>query len=144
MFVFETGQLTNPRYIFNFPTKRHWRSKSRMEDIEAGLEALVVEVRRRGIHSIAIPPLGAGLGGLDWAAVRPRIERAMLDLPEVKVVVYEPHVAPAVSSRAPSGQIPIAPGRAALIGLMERYLAGLLDPFVSLLEEAHVPHARGR
>ena len=63
MFVFETGQLTNPRYIINFPTKRHWRGKSRMEDIDAGLEALVKEVRDRGIRSIAIPPLGSGLGG---------------------------------------------------------------------------------
>jgi O-acetyl-ADP-ribose deacetylase (regulator of RNase III) len=68
MFVFETGALTPPRYIINFPTKRHWRGKSRMEDIESGLEALVEEIRHRGIRSIAIPPLGAGLGGLDWDA----------------------------------------------------------------------------
>src|SRR5258708_11419248 len=46
MFVFETQRLTNPRYIINFPTKRHWRGKARLEDIEAGLEALVVEVRK--------------------------------------------------------------------------------------------------
>ena len=58
MFVFETGQLTNPRYIINFPTKRHWRGKSRMEDIEAGLEALVQEIKKLSIHSIAIPPFG--------------------------------------------------------------------------------------
>jgi hypothetical protein len=64
---------------------RHWRD---------GLSALVVEVRRRGIRSIAIPALGAGLGGLDWADVRPRIERAMRELPEVSVVVFEPHEAP--------------------------------------------------
>src|SRR5436309_6459563 len=43
MFVFETGYLTNPRYIVNFPTKRHWRGNSRIEDIEAGLKALVQE-----------------------------------------------------------------------------------------------------
>ena len=41
MFVFQTGQFTNPKYIINFPTKRHWRGKSRIEDIEAGLKALV-------------------------------------------------------------------------------------------------------
>src|SRR5437867_2430521 len=71
MFVFETKQLTRPRYIINFPTKRHWRGKSRLSDIEAGLEALVAETRSRGIRSVAIPPLGSGLGGLDWKEVRP-------------------------------------------------------------------------
>jgi O-acetyl-ADP-ribose deacetylase (regulator of RNase III) len=90
MFVFETERLTPPRYIINFPTKRHWRAKSRIEDIEAGLEALAAEIRERGIRSIAVPPLGAGLGGLDWAEVRGRIARAMHDLPDVKVVVFEP------------------------------------------------------
>ena len=94
MFVFENVGKAGPRYIVNFPTKRHWRDKSIIEDIDAGLSALVVEVRRRGIRSIAIPALGAGLGGLDWADVRPRIERAMRELPEVSVVVFEPHEAP--------------------------------------------------
>ena len=54
MFVFVTGGLTNPRYIINFPTKRHWRGKSRMEDIESGLVALAEEIRSRKIRSIAI------------------------------------------------------------------------------------------
>ncbi|MBI4880534.1 MAG: macro domain-containing protein [Planctomycetes bacterium] len=95
MFVFGTGLLANPRYIINFPTKRHWRGKSRMEDIEAGLRALVEEIRKRGIRSIAIPALGAGLGGLDWAEVRARIESAMRGLPDVKVIVFEPCQTPA-------------------------------------------------
>ncbi len=135
MFVYETGQITNPRYIINFPTKRHWRGKSRIEDIEVGLQALVEEIRSRGIRSIAIPPLGAGLGGLDWAEVRPRIERAMAPLTDVDIVVFEP------ADRAGPGVVPqeasaprMTPGRAALIGLMDRYLAGLMDPFISLLE----------
>jgi len=135
MFVFETGRLTNPRYIINFPTKRHWHGKSRIEDIEAGLAALVAEVRRRGIRSIAVPPLGAGLGGLVWAEVRPRIERAMRALPEVRAVVFEPHEAPAPGRSRRGRKVPaMTPGRAALVGLMDRYLAGLFDPFVSLLE----------
>src|SRR5277367_4019339 len=73
MFVFETGTFTNSKYI-NFPTKRHWRGKSRIEDIEAGLNDLAGEIRVREIRSIAIPPLGSGLGGLNWAEVRARIE----------------------------------------------------------------------
>lgn len=89
MFVFETGQLTNPCYIINFPTKRHWRGKSRMEDIDAGLVALAEEIRSRNIRSIAIPPLGSGLGGLNWSEVRPRIEAALQELSDLKVVIFE-------------------------------------------------------
>lgn len=135
MFVFETGQLADPRYIVNFPTKRHWSGKSRIEDIEAGLKALVTEIRQRGIRSIALPPLGAGLGGLDWAEVRARIERAMSQLSDVEIRVFEPAGPPALPRSIKRGRIPkMTPARAALVGLMERYLAGLLDPFVSLLE----------
>lgn len=135
MFVFDTGQLTPPRYIINFPTKRHWRGKSRMEDIEAGLKALVTTIRERGIRSIAIPPLGSGLGGLDWAQVRPRIEAALRALEDVRVMVFEPGGAPAADSVRHQREVPkMTPGRAALVELLERYLRGLLDPFVTLLE----------
>jgi O-acetyl-ADP-ribose deacetylase (regulator of RNase III) len=90
MFVFETGRLANPRFIINFPTKRHWRGNSRIEDIDAGLAALVEEIRSRNIRSIAIPPLGSGLGGLNWSEVRPRIEATLRELDELKVVIFEP------------------------------------------------------
>ena len=88
MFIVPTGQLTNPRYIVNFPTKRHWRGKSRQEDIEAGLAALVPEVRARGIRSIAIPPLGCNLGGLAWPVVRARMQAALEPLDDVAVVIF--------------------------------------------------------
>jgi O-acetyl-ADP-ribose deacetylase (regulator of RNase III) len=136
MFVFETGQLTPPRYIINFPTKRHWRGKSRIEDIDAGLAALVAEIRARRIGSIALPPLGSGLGGLDWLAeVRPRIEAALRALDDVQVIVYEPSGAPASDTMHHRREVPkMTAGRAALVELMHRYLGGLLDPFVTLLE----------
>ncbi len=133
MFVFETGRLTHPRFIINFPTKRHWRGRSKIEDIEAGLTALAGEIRSRGIRSIAVPPLGAGLGGLDWVQVRERIERALGRLEGVRVVVFEPTMAPARDQRARKAPAMTA-GRAALVGLMDRYLRGLLDPSISLLE----------
>jgi O-acetyl-ADP-ribose deacetylase (regulator of RNase III) len=134
MLVFNTGGLTNPKYIINFPTKRHWRGKSRSEDIDAGLVALVNEIRSRDIQSIAIPPLGSGLGGLDWANVRPRIERTLRELPNVRVVVFEPNDN-SDQRRNYSSDVPkMTAGRAALVGLMNRYLAGLLDPFITLLE----------
>lgn len=135
MFVFDTGRLTHPRYIINFPTKRHWRGRSRIEDIQTGLESLVEEIRRRGIRSIAVPPLGAGMGGLDWNEVRKRIDNSLRELPDVRVVVFEPQGAPVHSKSVRSRKVPaMTPGRAALVVLMNRYLAGLLDPFVSLLE----------
>lgn len=94
MLVFETGLLTGPRYIINFPTKRHWKGKSRMEDIETGLPALLDEIKKRGIRSVAVPPLGCGLGGLDWNKVRPKIVHAFESLPEVRVLLFEPSGAP--------------------------------------------------
>jgi O-acetyl-ADP-ribose deacetylase (regulator of RNase III) len=135
MLVHELGPLAHPRYIVNFPTKRHWKGKSRMEDIDSGLKALVEEVRQRGIRSIAVPPLGCGLGGLDWRAVRPRIEAAFREMPEVRVLMYEPAGAPPAETMAKPARSPkMSPGRAALLGLMNRYLAAVMDPFVSLLE----------
>ena len=135
MFVFETGQLTNPRYIINFPTKRHWRGKSRMEDIETGLDALVQEIKERNIRSIALPPLGSGLGGLEWSEVRSRIAAVLQDLDDLRVVMFEPGGASADGRANRSSDVPkMTAGRAALVGLMRCYLGGFLDPFVTLLE----------
>ena len=132
MFVFETHELGGPRFIINFPTKRHWRGKSRLEDIESGLVALAAEICNRGIRSVAIPPLGSGLGGLNWADVRPRIDAALRGLNGLRVIVFEPNAAP-VPTR--SRDVPaMTAGRAALVVLMNRYLGGLMDPFVTLIE----------
>lgn len=135
MLVHQTGTLTGPHYIINFPTKRHWRGKSRIQDIESGLKDLIAVLREKQIHSVAIPPLGSGLGGLDWADVRPRIETAMRELPDVRVTVYEPKGAPTTETMSHSRNVPkMTAGRAALVELINRYLGGLLDPQVSLLE----------
>lgn len=135
MFVFETGRLTSPRYIINFPTKRHWRGRSRMADIESGLVALVGEIRGRRIRSIAVPPLGIGMGGLDWADVERRIEDALRPLDGVDVMLFEPASAPQTAHKTRTSKVPeMTNGRAVLLELMARYLGGLLDPFISLLE----------
>lgn len=135
MFVYDLCRLVNPRYIVNFPTKRHWKGKSRLEDIESGLKALVQEVHRLGIHSIAVPPLGCGLGGLEWNEVRLRIEQAFEDVPDVDVLLFEPKGAPSAEEMIKQKGIPrMTVGRASLLGLMQRYLAGVMDPFISLLE----------
>jgi O-acetyl-ADP-ribose deacetylase (regulator of RNase III) len=122
MFVFETGQIFNPRYVINFPTKRHWRGRSRYEDIVAGTKALVEELRNRNINSIAIPPLGCGLGGLNWERVRAIIEEAFSTLPDVRVMLYEPKGAPAAKDMpVGSGKPRMTIARALFVKLMQQY-----------------------
>jgi O-acetyl-ADP-ribose deacetylase (regulator of RNase III) len=122
MHIFELRSMLNPKFVINFPTKRDWRANSRYEDIEAGLEALVADVRRLGITSIAVPPLGCGLGGLDWNRVRPMIEAAFAPLPSVRVLLYEPAGAPEARQmpvRTTRSHLTIA--RALFIRLMDLY-----------------------
>jgi O-acetyl-ADP-ribose deacetylase (regulator of RNase III) len=90
MLIVETGRATNPRWVINFPTKRHFRDRSLLEDIDTGLAALLADLRRLAITSIAVPPLGCGLGGLSWSDVRPRIVNAFAQLPDVRVLLFEP------------------------------------------------------
>jgi len=135
MLVFETGEIVNPRLIINFPTKRHWRGASRLEDIKSGLAALKEEIVRNNIRSIALPPLGCGLGGLDWNIVKKEIEISLQELSDVKIMVFEPGNTPKAAEMTRNRAIPkMTPGRAALIELIKQYLCGLLDPYVTLLE----------
>ena len=92
-------------------------------------------IRERDIRSIAVPPLGSGLGGLEWSDVRPRIEKALHGFNDLDVVVFEPRGAPDAERMVRGREVPrMSPERAVLVGLMNRYLNGLLDPFVTLLE----------
>ena len=133
MFVFPTGLLQNPKYIINFPSKRHWKGNAKIEDIKAGLTALTREVRQLGIRSVAVPPLGCGLGGLDWNEVRPMIEAAFADLPDVHVLLFTPAGAPDAKTmpiRTAKPRMTI--GRAMVIKLMAQY--GELAYRLTLLE----------
>jgi len=124
MFIFDNSRLINPRYVINFPTKRHWRGKSRIADVRSGLEALVEDVRRLALQSIAVPPLGCGLGGLHWGEVRPMIEKALGELPDVRVLLFEPVETPnakAMPVRTPRPHM--TPARALFIKLMDAYAA---------------------
>ena len=134
MFTVEVSQLTKPKYVINFPTKRHWKGKSKIEDIELGLLDLSREIDRLHLKSIAIPPLGCGLGGLQWSQVRPLICKMTDKHPDVQFVVFEPnaesHKVPAAKAATPN----MTPGRASLIRLMDQYLKSLLDFSITLLE----------
>lgn len=89
LFITERADMLAPRWIINFATKQHWRQPSRLEWIQSGLDALRYEIVERGIRSIAIPPLGAGNGGLDWNDVLPLITRTLASL-DCDVLVYGP------------------------------------------------------
>lgn len=131
MFVTERQALRGPRWIINFPTKEHWRGKSKMMWIETGLEDLKRVIVERNIRSIAIPPLGSGNGKLKWQDVRPRIEAALRVLNDVSVTVYEPtDQYRNVSKR--TGVEELTPARALVAELLRRYW--ILGIECSLLE----------
>ena len=122
MFVFESKTMLGPKYIINFPTKRHWKGNSRIEDIDAGLDSLVKDVSRLGIKSIAVPPLGCGLGGLRWSEVRPRIEQAFSSLPDVRILLFAPAGAPeAKKMPVRTKKANMTHARALFIKLMQQY-----------------------
>jgi len=141
MFVWDSGQLGPRRVIVNFPTKNHWRSRSRIEDIRSGLRDLVRVIRELEIESVAIPALGCGNGGLNWADVRPLIEESLAPL-NVRAIVFPPTGAPP-AAEMPVGTVRpvITLGRAALVALVADYARSamrerfdLTRPGASLLE----------
>lgn len=133
MFVFDSGGLVKPNYIINFPTKDHWRGKSRIEFIRDGLQDLVATVSRLGVRSIAIPPLGCGNGGLGWNEVQPLIEQAFAALPEVEVRLFAPGLLPEPRAMDVRTERPrMTAGRAAILKVLETYRA--LEYGLSLIE----------
>ena len=90
MLITDTGLVENPRYIINFPSKNHWKEKSRIEYIQEGLIDLVSIVDEKNIQSVAIPALGCGLGGLNWQDVHPLISKAFEPFKNIHVMIFEP------------------------------------------------------
>lgn len=130
MFITQLAELDGPRWIVNFPTKQHWRAPSRMEWVIEGLQDLRRFLIEQNIKSIAIPALGAGNGGLEWADVREQIELALGDL-SINILVFEPtkqyqNVAKHV------GVETLTPARALIAELVRRYW--VLGMECSLLE----------
>ncbi|MCK9223520.1 MAG: macro domain-containing protein [Candidatus Muirbacterium halophilum] len=135
MFVYETRNVFNPKFIINFPTKKHWKELSKLEYIENGLNDLVRIIKKFNITSIAIPPLGCGLGGLKWELVKKIIEEKLEKLVDVNIFVFEPIGSPEAKDMVKEKKIPnMTPGRAVLIVLINSYLAAFMDPFITLLE----------
>jgi len=131
IFATQRASFIGPKWIVNFPTKAHWRYPSRMEWIEQGLEDLSAFIIKNKVRSIALPPLGAGNGGLDWPAVRAVMVKKLECLTDVEVVIYEPtRKYQNVAKR--SGVEKLTPPRAALADLVRRY--SILGIECSILE----------
>lgn len=120
MFVTERRELLGPKWIVNFPTKKHWRNPSKIEWIEEGLEDLKRVIIDNRIRSIAIPPLGSGNGGLNWGVVKPIIEKALAPLQNVQVIVFEP-TAKYQNVAKRRGVEKLTPARALVAELVRRY-----------------------
>lgn len=127
-------RLAAPRFIINFPTKKHWRAPSRLEYIRDGLDDLVTQIEQLGIASIAIPPLGCGNGGLNWSQVKPLIE-ATFASSSVRVLLFEPADAPPPDQMIDrTTKPPMTAARAAVLALMGRYTSTGYDYRLSLVE----------
>ncbi len=126
MLVTRNPALMGPRWIINFPTKKHWRNPSQMDWIREGLQDLVRVVQELGITSIAAPPLGCGQGGLIWDHVRREIESAAAQLSDVEFIVYEPSPDYQAGQKA-KGLIELTPARALVAELVRRYCSLGMD-----------------
>ena len=120
MFVTSNETLTHPKWIINFPTKKHWRHPTKIEWVHEGLRDLRRVIADKGIRSVAVPPLGCGNGGLDWERVRPIIESMLSGLAGVEVVVYEPTTAYQNQAKR-VGSEGLTPARAMVAELVRRY-----------------------
>lgn len=120
MFTTENAALQGPRWLINFPTKKHWRQPSKLDWIVEGLNDLRGVIEEKKIQSIAMPPLGCGNGGLDWNDVRPEIERALGSIPSVEIVVFEP-TAKYQNVAKTTGVTKLTPARALVAEMVRRY-----------------------
>jgi len=130
MHVTATNELDGPRWIVNFPTKRHWRSPSQMAWITEGLHDLRRFLLENDVKSVAVPPLGAGNGGLKWPEVREQIVEVLGDL-DVDVLVFEPS-SQYLNVAKRDGVEQLTPARALIAELVRRYW--VLGMECSLLE----------
>lgn len=127
------------RWILNFPTKRHWREPSRLEDVNAGLIDLARLLTELKIDSVAIPPLGCGNGGLDWTVVKPLIVEHLAGL-DVEVRLYGLGTPAADDMPTRSARPELTLARARLLAALGRYIraaweSGITDkPRASLIE----------
>jgi len=137
MYTVELHAMTGPRYVINFPTKDHWKARSKIKDIDAGLDDLVRVIRELGIKSIAVPPLGAGNGGLPWGEVEPLIYQKLGALSDVDVILFTPSNA---ARHLVPDPVKMTWGRALLLELIRSYAKARLsvEPWEDVSGASHL------
>lgn len=111
----EESLLGGKKTIINFPTKTDWRKPSEYSYIETGLKELVKIIQERNIKSIAIPPLGAGNGGLDWNKVKLLIENHLSEI-DSDIYIYQP--TSEIQEVLKKERVKLTPARAMLLSVL--------------------------
>ncbi|GAB4331110.1 MAG: macro domain-containing protein [Flammeovirgaceae bacterium] len=111
----ENSLLTGNKIIINFPTKTHWRLPSEYQYIEAGLTELVNIIKEKNIKSIAIPPLGAGNGGLNWNKVKELLEKYLSGI-DCDIYIYKPNAT--IQEAIKKERVKLTPARAMLLSVL--------------------------
>lgn len=117
--VWEDNLLLGKKLILNFPTKEHWKSKSKYSFIQSGIKALREVLIEKKVKSIAIPPLGCGNGGLEWEKVKPIIITGLADL-DMEIFIFEPNsrIKTVLQNQNVHKSAGLTPARAALLYLL--------------------------
>jgi O-acetyl-ADP-ribose deacetylase (regulator of RNase III) len=116
LFVSKDSSLTSgEKFIINFPTKTHWRKPSEYDYIKSGLLDLKRVIKEYNINSIAIPPLGAGNGGLNWEIVKELII-TYLENESIEIIVYEPTTR--IKEHLKKERVKLTPARALLLSVL--------------------------
>ena len=111
----EKSLLLGEKIIINFPTKTNWRLPSEYQYIEAGLRELVNIIKEKNIKSIAIPPLGAGNGGLNWNKVKQILEKYLAGI-DCDIYIYEPNAI--IQEAIKKERVKLTPARAMLLSVL--------------------------
>lgn len=92
VYVHQVGDMLTDgrRFLVNFPTKDHWRAKSKMEFIDTGLDDFIAQILKLKIKSVVMPPLGCGNGGLDWSEVKALLTDKLTPIEGVDFIVFAP------------------------------------------------------
>lgn len=112
----EKSMLLGTKMIINFPTKTNWRLPSEYQYIEIGLMELVKIIKEKNIKSIAIPPLGAGNGGLNWQKVRQILEKYLTGIVDCDIYIYEPNAI--IQEVIKKERVKLTPARAMLLSVL--------------------------
>lgn len=134
MLTVKNDEHTSPKFIINFPTKKHWRRPSKIEYIESGLFALKEEIKKHSIRSIAMPALGCGNGGLKWEIVKNLITEELSNLDDVDFYIYEP------SQQKATTNIRLTKQRTLLILLLDYYNSSSYKQTVTFVEVNHLAY----